>query len=140
MPLIFDLALFTAKPGRSRALDRYARAARLPPGSDEALMLEAMRQARFSIWRVERRHEAAGLIVFDILRETEARLVDENFEAHAQEGIAIGGRLSQPEDFAMTCGAFAPVTPDKVAEDPRFAIALYRAAIASGMMEQVAFA
>jgi hypothetical protein len=30
MTLVFDLALYTAKEGRSRALDRYARATPLP--------------------------------------------------------------------------------------------------------------
>ena len=41
-----DLAIYTAPPRRSRAIDRYAKSAQLPPGSDEALMLEAMRAAR----------------------------------------------------------------------------------------------
>src|SRR3954447_5676776 len=36
MTLVFDLALYTAKERRSRALDRYARATKLPPGSDAA--------------------------------------------------------------------------------------------------------
>jgi len=40
MTLVFDLALYTAKERRSRALDRYARATPLPPGSDTARMLE----------------------------------------------------------------------------------------------------
>ena len=62
MILTFDLALYTAKDGRSRPLDRYARAARLAPGSDEARMLDAMRAARFSIWRIEQPHPTAGLI------------------------------------------------------------------------------
>ena len=39
----------TAPKDRSRAIDRYARAAGLSPESDEALVLEAMRRARFSI-------------------------------------------------------------------------------------------
>jgi hypothetical protein len=45
--LAFDLAIHTAPKDRSRAIDRYARAARLAPESDEALVLEAMRRARF---------------------------------------------------------------------------------------------
>src|SRR4051812_11043984 len=56
MLLSFDLALYTAQDGRSRPLDRYARAARLMPGSDEARVLDAMRAARFSIWRIEECH------------------------------------------------------------------------------------
>ena len=41
LTLAFDLAIHTAPMGRSRAIDRYARSARLAPGSDETLVLEA---------------------------------------------------------------------------------------------------
>jgi hypothetical protein len=67
-----DLAIYLSGPGRSHPLDRYARAARLAPGSDRAILLEAMRQARFSLWRVERWHETTGLILRDLLRGGEA--------------------------------------------------------------------
>src|SRR4051794_8985125 len=36
--LVVDLAIHTSRPGRSRAIDRYAGAAQLQPGSDEALV------------------------------------------------------------------------------------------------------
>jgi len=49
LTLVFDLAIHTAREGRSRAIDRFAQAAHFIQGSDEALMLEAMRQGRFSI-------------------------------------------------------------------------------------------
>ena len=42
MTLVFDLAIYTAKEGRSRAIDRYAKAAQLPPDSDERSMLDAI--------------------------------------------------------------------------------------------------
>jgi hypothetical protein len=42
MALVFDLAIYTAKEGRSRAIDRYAKVALLPPDSDERSMLDAM--------------------------------------------------------------------------------------------------
>ena len=48
LTLVFDLAIYTAKEGRTRAIDRYAKAAQLPAGSDEMRMLEAMCCARFS--------------------------------------------------------------------------------------------
>jgi hypothetical protein len=157
MTLAFDLSLYTAKEGRSRALDRYARAARLAPGSDDARMLDAMRDARFSIWRLERRHDTAGLIVIDVLREIEAWLIDEKLEASAPEGMSFAGRLFAPESFAMSCGVVVPVDrdlieevaldtlawrhadPNDVAQDPRFASAIYRTAIDSGIMENVVY-
>jgi len=156
MTLVFDLALYTAKERRSRALDRYARATPLPPGSDAARMLEAMRHARFSVWRIDRRHETAGLIITDVLRETELWLVDEQLEVSAPEGLCFAGRICEPDRFTMSCGVVVPVyrelieevsldmlawrrgDPERVAEDPRFAIAIYRAAIESGILNNVA--
>ena len=155
--LVVDLAIHTSRPGRSRAIDRYAGAARLQPGSDEALVLEAMRRARFSLWRVERRHEVVGLVVRDLLREDEVWLVDEALERSAPEGTVAAMRLCTPETFAMTCGVIVPVdrglleeviatvlprvrgSPDRVANDRRFATAVYRTAVARGLMARVGF-
>src|SRR5258708_17897644 len=77
----FALAIYTAPPRRSRAIDRYARSAQLPPGSDEALMLEAMRAARFAILILGRRHDAAGAIATALFRRTNASLVGLGLEA-----------------------------------------------------------
>jgi len=157
LTLAIDLAIYTARPGHSRAIDRYARAAQLQPGSDEFVVLEAMRQARFSVWRVERRHEVAGLIVRDLLRQGEAWLVDEALGQSAPEGVTLAMRLGTPDQFAMTSGIIVPVdrevmaevldevlprvrgTPDRVANDRRFATAIYRVAVAQGLMERIGF-
>lgn len=157
LTLAFDLAIHTARPDHTRAVDRYAGAAQLQPGSDEALVLEAMRQARFSLWRVERRHEVVGLVVRDLLRQDEAWLVDEALERSAPEGMVAAMRLCTPDAFAMTCGVIVPVdrglieealaevlprvrgSPDRVANDRRFATAVYRTAVARGLMARVGF-
>src|SRR4051794_38407262 len=114
--LVVDLAIHATRPGRSRAIDRYAGAAQLQPGSDEALVLEAMRRARFSLWRVERRHEVVGLVVQDLLREGEAWLVDEAMERSAPAGMVAAMRLCTPETFAMTCGVIVPVDRELLEE------------------------
>jgi hypothetical protein len=155
MTLAEDLATYLPRLGRSPPLDRYARAAQFAPGSDEALVLEAMRHARFSVWRVERRHETAGLILRDVMRGEETWLVDETMEKNPPLGVEIAGRLLRPEGFAMTARIVVPVsldllkevserTPtvrrakgDLLAEDPRFAIGIYRAAVATGAMDYV---
>ena len=158
MTLIFDLAVHTAKPGRSRAIDRYAKAAALSSGSDEARALDAICGAQFSIWRIKRHHEIAGLIVTDLLRVGETWLVDEALTISAQPGIAFAGRLYWPAEFAMTCGVVVPVDaelfeevmlyslawlrhadPEQLADDPRFAAALYRGALDTGIMDSVEF-
>ena len=156
LDMAMDLAIHTAPEGRSRAIDRYARASRFAPGTDEALTLGAMQQARFAILGVERRHPAAGLIVLDIFRNIELWLVDEGLEASLWEGAAYATRYYQPEYFAMTAGVGLPVDRDLIAsvldaapqlqrksqvaalEDRRFAETLYRTAIASGATAGVA--
>jgi hypothetical protein len=151
MTLIYDLAVHTAPPGRTRALDRYVRSARVAPGSDEARVLEAMRQARFAIGVVLRRHEAAGLIMFDIFRETEFWLVDEGFEISLAEGATVATRYYTPDSFAMTAGFGVPIDRDmleraldaapqllrkshtEALDDRHFAEAIFRQAVLNGI-------
>jgi hypothetical protein len=157
MTLVFDLAIHTAKDGRSRAIDRYAKALPLPAGSDEARMLEAMRRTTFSIWKIERRHDAAGLVVTDVLRDEEVWLIDEALESSNQDGMVFASRFCFIDGFAMTCGVVVPVTDDIVddvltdalawrhsdlsllAQDPKFATAIYRAAVDYCIMDCVAY-
>jgi len=153
----FDLAIHTAPMGRSRAIDRYAGSARLAPRSDEALVLEAMRRARFSVVRVERRHEAAGLIVKDLFRRIELWLVDEGLESSLPDRWVLATRLYTPDGFSMTAGVAVPLDLElmvdaldevpqlrrkshaEAVDDRRFAEAIYRVALAGGLMERIAF-
>jgi hypothetical protein len=157
LTLIFDLAIYTAREGRSRAIDRYAKAVRLPPDSDEIVMLQAMCRARFSIWRIDRRHDTCGLLVSDLLGQAEAWLVDEGLEASGPPGMCFASRLHDADVFAITSGVIVPVDrsmlkdvlsdvvacrhsdPKRVGDDPRFASAIYRAALDCGIMEEVVF-
>ena len=120
-------------------------------------MLEAMRRARFSIIGILRRHDVAGLIVEDLFRGSEFWLVDEGLESSLPDGAALATRLYTAEGFAMTAGVLVPLdieliedaiadTPqllrnrrEELIDDRRFAEAIYRVALASGLMEQVAY-
>jgi hypothetical protein len=155
--LAYDLAIHTAPDGRSRAIDRYARSARFAPGSDEALMLEAMRNARFAVVTVQRRHPSVGLIVTDLFRNCELWLVDEGLEISLPAGSAFATRYYAPDRFVMTAGVGMPIDRDlltsavesvpqllrksrsEAVEDRRFAEAVYRAAIADGLMAGIAY-
>ena len=155
--LAVDLAIHTAPFGRSRAIERYARSARFAQGSDEALVLEAMCHARFAVVSVQRRHPSAGLIVTDVFRNTELWLVDEGLEISMPVGTAYAARIYAPDRFVMTAGVGMPVDRDLLAsalelaphlmrkshaealEDRHFAEAVYRAAIADGIMEGVSY-
>jgi hypothetical protein len=155
--LVFDLAIYTAPADRSRAVDRFARSARFASGSDEALVLEAMCNARFSVVSVQRRHSVAGLIVTDVFRNVDLWLVDEGLEISLPTGATFATRYFAPDRFVMTSGVGLPVdrgflaravdlapqllrkSPTDAIEDRRFAEAVYRAAIADGVMEGVTY-
>jgi hypothetical protein len=157
MALAFDLAIYTAPAGRSRAIDRYANSVRLTPGSDEAVMLEAMRNARFAVLLAQRRHPSAGLIVADLFRDIELWLVDEGLEMSLPDGTAFATRYYAPEPFIMTAGVALPVdrdaleraiesaphlmrkSPAEAIQDRRFAEAVYRGAIEDGTTERVSY-
>jgi len=157
MYLAFDLAIYTAPKDRSRAIDRYAKGARFTWGSDESIVLEAMRRARFSIISFVRRHPVAGLIVKDLFRGVEIWLIDVGLESSLPEEAALATRLFTPDRFAMTAGVLVPLdleliedaiaaTPqllrkgyEEVINERRFAESIYRVALASGLMEQVAY-
>jgi hypothetical protein len=154
---VFDLAIHTALPGRTCAIDRYARAARFAPESDEARMLEAMRSSQFTLFCVKRRHETAGLIITDLVRDKEIWLVDEAMERTSSDGDAFATRIYTPDCFSMTAGAGVPIdlklfddVLDEVSQlahkgveaaldDRRFAEAVFRFAIKSGLTELIGF-
>ena len=148
LDLVRDLVVYTAAAGRSRAVDRYARS--MPPlaGSDEALTLNAMRKARFAVLIMQRRHPVAGVILLDLFRDEEIWLVDEGLETWMEKGTSYATRYYTPEQFAMTAGVGIPIgrqflidaietfaphlerkTKDQAIDDPRFAEAIYRAAL-----------
>ena len=77
-------------------------------------MFEAMRRARFSIWRIERRQGAIGLMVADVLRKAEAWLVNEGRVASARDGTIFASQLCEPRSFAMAGGVIVPVDGDMI--------------------------
>lgn len=109
MAIVCDMAVYSRRQGGSRAIDRHAAMMDAEPGSDEAHVIAAFQAARFSIWRIERRHAEAGLVVLDVLRGGETWLMDLNLAATAGFGSCFAGRLLRPEDFAMSCGVLVPV-------------------------------
>jgi hypothetical protein len=145
-----DLAIHTAPPDKARAIDRYARSANFAPASNEAITLEAMCNARFTLLYVERRHETAGVIATDLCRRKELWLMDEGLELSVPLEDIIATRLFTPADFSMTCGVTIPVDAayleatlmklphlgekdiEEAANDRRFAEMLYRLALADG--------
>ncbi len=155
--LAFDLAVYSARPGKTPPIELYRRTAGFPAGGDEAIMLDAMSRSRFSLFVVKRRHAAAGLVLEDLFQGREIWLMDDGFEKTAPEGLAIASRVIEPDAFHMTTGAIVPMSQgalEDVASDftftdgdasleegtnVKFIVAVYRAAVTWGLMEPMRF-
>ena len=155
--LVFDLLMYTSQMQRPRALDRYLKSVKLTPEIDEALLLEAMRCAKFSIISCVRHHPAAGLIVKDLFRGIEYWLMDESLEISLPGGAMLATRLYSLDGFTMTAGVAVPLdmalieqvladapqllrkSPEAIINNRRFAELIYRTAVVSGIMEEVGY-
>ncbi len=157
MTLVFDLAVHTAPEGRSRAIDRIAKQRKLPPDSLESMVMQALQNALFTVWRVEGPRETAGIPAQDVLRKQSFWLMDEWLAKSAKPGERFVARLADLGEYRVSCGAIVPVNDDvfqlaaadtrtfqaanteAILRDRRFAEAFYRAAIKGGAMRGVAF-
>jgi hypothetical protein len=158
MYYVYDLAIYTAPTDRSRAIDRFAKSAKFEPQSDERLMLDAMRASQFAILVIEQPHDALGLIATDILRNSKVWLLDVGLGSSMNDGELIATRLLTPGPFSMTAGVNVPFEIEmlesicmelpqrksnsklsRIAEDRRFAEAVYKVGLADGVMNRLTY-
>jgi hypothetical protein len=157
LALVFDLALYSTKAGRTRAIDRCARK-RLATEPDEVLVLRGLQASRFSVFRVIGTCGPAGVLLEDLLRGGTIHLLDEGLEQSAKPGAIFGMRIAPIEEFMITCGAIVPLdtalfaeiidflcddVPDAslaiLADDWRFAASFYEMAIELGLISRIAY-
>jgi hypothetical protein len=157
LTLAFDLAVYTAGAGRTRAIDRCARR-RAASKPDEALVLEALQASRFSIFRTIGRCEPAGVLLEDLMRGGAIPLLDEGLEMSAKPGEIFAMRVAPIEDFVISCGAVVPIdlaTMEEcidvllgavskselaaLADHRRFAASIYELAIELGLMNFITY-
>jgi len=158
LSLLFDLAVYTAEAGRTRAIDRCARKRVPVAGPDEALVLGGLQASRFSLFGIVGKCEPAGVLLKDLLRGDEVVLLDEGMEQTASPGNVFAIRIAPIEDVVINCGAIVPLA-DKTCEeiidvltdgkadagraalanDRRFAASVYQMAIELGMMDRIGY-
>ena len=157
MTFMFDLASHTAKEGRSRAIDRFAKQRGLAEGSREATVMNAVRNALFTVWQIEGPNETAGIMARDVLRQQSFWLMDEWLAKTAKKGDRFVARLADLGEYRVSCGVIVPVSDtvfqiaatdarnikapnvEALLQDRRFAETFYKAAIQGGVMRGVAF-
>lgn len=109
LALVLDLGVLDPLGGHGRGIDRQAKADPPPPGGDEALMLAALLDAAFGLYRLRGPHPEGGAAAEGFPGGGPVHIRDDHL-GRQPPGRLFGARLAWPEDgLAMTCGAVVPV-------------------------------
>lgn len=143
LALVADLALFTAPPGRSTAVERHVKQTRAPVGPRQTVVA-ALAGHRFALFTIAAAATAGRHPARDLLTGEAFTLVTFGLEPIAAPGARLAGRLVKLDDFHVLISAAALLDNDALttirpwlsrdgralANPPRCAEALYRDAIA----------
>jgi hypothetical protein len=100
----FDIALFSKPADGSSLVERYLEEVRGRLKGDHLTVVEALADARFSVFELIERHPVAGVVLLDLSTGEEVWLMDQGFEASVPSGYLLALRLIQPAEFHMTTG------------------------------------
>ncbi len=107
--VLMDFCIHDIRRGGQTAVERMLAQAPYPAGSDQALFLEALKDAYFSLFLVEGTQPGIGAYVRDMARGESLLIYDVGFSQTAEPDMLIAFRLTRPENVPMTTGAAVPV-------------------------------
>ena len=76
-----------------------------PEGSDEQRLLEAMHQARFSLFWIKELHQSGGMVVLDVITGEELFVMDQSLPQQEVVGLVAAFRVFPFRDVWMHTGA-----------------------------------
>jgi hypothetical protein len=103
-----DYCIYDVRRQGMNAVERFLAESPPPPDSDEMVLLQAMRQARFSLFAVESVEPGVGVHVRDLLREEPLFIVDVGFSRSTRAGMVLAARVMAPDGIVCTTGAALP--------------------------------
>jgi hypothetical protein len=106
--VLMDYCIHDVRRQGVNAVERYLAESPPAPDSEEMVLLQAMRQARYSLFAVEAAEPGVGVHVRDLLRDEPLFLVDVGFSRTATPGLVLAARVMAPEGISQTTGAALP--------------------------------
>ncbi len=114
--VLADYCIYDGWSDQHNAVTRFVANQPYAAGTDEALLLDAMLRARYSLFQVESVANGLGVNCRDILRGDGGTIVDEGLGSTAVPGVIVAGRLVALPELSMTTGAALAIDAD-VLED-----------------------
>jgi hypothetical protein len=107
--VLMDYCLYHGRQDGRTVIDQALADAPPAAGTEELLLLQAMQEARYSVFAVEETAPGVGVQVRDILRDESLFLVDIGFSQTADPGLVLAGNVISLPGLTMTTGAMLPV-------------------------------
>ena len=118
--VLMDYCLFDFREQGMNAIERRLVQDPPPADSEELLILQGLRNARYSLFIVEAIQPGVGLHLRDLLTDVTIFIVDINFSNSAQEGLVLAARIVTIDGINMTTGASLPVAVIPASEMKEF--------------------
>lgn len=118
--VLMDYCLHDVRRQGLNAIEQFLANSPPPPASDEFILLEGLRQARYSVFNVEGTESRLGIHARDLLRDEPHFIFDVGLGTTAQAGLVLAMRVMAPEGIGMSTGAGLPVGVLEPRERTRF--------------------
>jgi hypothetical protein len=107
--VLMDYCVHEVRREGLNAVERYLVESPPPAASDELVLLQAMRQTRYSLFAVEGVEPGLGAHLRDLLRDETLFVVDVGLSSTAPAGMLLTARIMSPEGITAITGAGVPV-------------------------------
>jgi hypothetical protein len=118
--VLMDYCIHDVRQEGHNAIDRFLEESPPPAGSDELVVLQAYREARYSVYAVEGTEPGVGVQLRDLLRDELLFVMDVGFSQSASRDLVLAARLFAPEGIWQTTGAALPIGVVPLAKRPLF--------------------
>jgi hypothetical protein len=107
--VLMDYCIHDVRRKGMNAVERFLAGSPAAAGPDELVLLEALRQAWFSLFAVAEAEAGVGVQVRDLLRGDALFLVDVALSQSCGPGRLLATRVMAPQGIGMTTGAPLPL-------------------------------
>lgn len=114
--VVYDYCIHHFRRGGRTEVERYMEDSSTEAHPADAELLQAMRSAWFSLFRVEEISPRRGARVCDLVSGTHVDVLDSALSDTANPGTIVAGRLLPLSGFTMSTGVLIPV-PEHVVEN-----------------------
>jgi hypothetical protein len=107
--VLMDFCIHDVRRHGRTAAEQFLAESPYPPGSDEAVYLESLKDAYYSVFAVESRQPGVHVGLRDLVSGASCQIVDTGLSRTAETGFVLASRLIAPDNIPMTGGAALPM-------------------------------